>query len=104
MPAQIFYVGSRDKNDNRNGYVPSRFYAIRGHPVVDPMPGGSQAAFIYLEASDRYRTDGKIANPNNYLIVPDKFSEQRPGITPTGFLKLKRSPTSAPVWRKRGWV
>jgi hypothetical protein len=50
---------------------------IRGQPVVDPMPGGSQAAFIYPEASDRYRTDGKIANPNNYLIVPDKFSEQQ---------------------------
>jgi hypothetical protein len=77
MSAQVFYVGSRDKNNNRNGYVASRFYTLNGQPVVDPTPGGSQDAPIYSDPSGRYRTNGIVANPNNYLIVPEKFTDRR---------------------------
>lgn len=78
MSDRVFYVGSADKTSGKlNGYVPSQFLIINGQPVVDPTPGGSQKPYIYTDTSDRYKIDGRIANPNNYLIVPEKFNEQR---------------------------
>lgn len=75
---RVFYVGSADRASAKlNGYVRSQFLAINGQPVVDPTPGGSQKPYIYQDPSDRYKIDGRIANPNNYLIVPEKFNEQR---------------------------
>ena len=78
MSDRVFYVGSADRTSGKfNGYVPSQFLMINGQPVVDPTPRGSQRPYIYGDASDRYKVDGRIANPNNYLIVPEKFNEQR---------------------------
>jgi hypothetical protein len=79
MPDQTFYVGAQDKNDRAKvtGYVPARFLIRRGRYVMDPMPGGSQGAFLYSDASGSNKTNGKIANPFNYLIVPNIHSEQK---------------------------
>jgi hypothetical protein len=76
MPDKVFYVGS-EKDKKLTGYVRSRFLTVNDQPVVDATPGGSQRAYVYAVASDRYKTDGKIANPNNYLVVPENFNEQR---------------------------
>jgi len=79
MSDRIFYVGAHAQNDNKKitGYVPAKFLTIDGKPVVDPTAGGSQDAYIYADGSDRYKTKGRIANPNNYLIVPANYTEQQ---------------------------
>ena len=76
MSDQVFYVGST-KNRQLTGYVPAKFLTINGKPVVDPTPGGSQRTYIYADGSDKYKTMGAIANPNNYLIVPANYTEQQ---------------------------
>ena len=79
MSDRVFYVGARPQNDEKRitGYVPAKFLTLNGKPVVDPTPGGSQNAYIYADGSDRYKTRGEIANPNNYLIVPANYTEQQ---------------------------
>src|SRR5437868_394359 len=32
---------------------------------------------VYADGSDKYKTRGEIANPNNYLILPDIYTEQQ---------------------------
>jgi hypothetical protein len=76
MSDRIFYVGS-EKDRKFTGYVPAKFITLNGQPVVDPTPGGSQNAYIYADGSDKYKTRGEIANPNNYLIVPANYTEQQ---------------------------
>ena len=44
--------------------------------VVDPIPGASQNANLYSDSLGNNQTDGKIANPNNYVVVPANHSEQ----------------------------
>jgi len=77
MSEQLFYVGSLDKNGRFAGYVPAKFLTRDGKPVADSKPGGCQQTYIYADPSDRYKATGKIANPNNYLIVPANYTEQQ---------------------------
>jgi hypothetical protein len=79
MSDRIFYVGARPQSDKKGitGYVAAKFLTLNGKPVTDPTPGGSQIAFIYADDSDKYKTPGEIANPNNYLIVPANYTEQK---------------------------
>ena len=79
MSDRVFYVGARPRNDEKKitGYVPAKFLTLNGKSVVDPTPGGSQIGYIYADGSDRYKTRGEIANPNNYLIVPANYTEQQ---------------------------
>jgi hypothetical protein len=76
MSDRVFYVGAQDKESNVTGYVPAKFLTLNGKPVVDPAPGGSQVGYIYADGSDKYKTRGEAANPNNYLIVPANYTEQ----------------------------
>src|SRR5215472_11180645 len=48
-----------------------------GAYVTDPMPGGSQRADLHSDRWGSNQTAGKVANPNNYLIVPANYSEQQ---------------------------
>jgi hypothetical protein len=76
MTDQIFYVGS--KNDRGlTGYVPAKFLMRNGRYVMDPMPGGSQNAYLYSDRWGNNQTAGGTANPNNYLMVPGNYSEQQ---------------------------
>ncbi len=79
MPDQVFYVGATPQSGENiiTGYVSAKFLTVNGKPIVDPVPGGSQNAHIYADASDKYKTRGAIANPNNYLIVPANYAEQQ---------------------------
>jgi hypothetical protein len=79
MPGQMFYVGAQDRNDRTKftGFVPAKFLVRGGRYVMDPMPGGSQNSFLYSDALGSDKTIGKIANPFNYLIVPDSHTEQK---------------------------
>lgn len=79
MSVRVFYVGANLQNDEKTitGYVPAKFLTLNGEPVVDPVPGGSQKTNIYADGSDKYKTSGAIANPNNYLIVPANYTEQQ---------------------------
>ncbi|CCE04113.1 hypothetical protein BRAS3843_100007 [Bradyrhizobium sp. STM 3843] len=71
-----FYVGS-EKEKTFTGYVPAKFLIRNGAYVVDPTPGGSQNAYLYSDAQGSYKTDGRRANPNNYLIVPANYDEDQ---------------------------
>ena len=73
MPDFRFYAAAQDPSDNGriNGYVPSKFLQRNGIYVVDPVPGASQKAYLYSDANGSNKTDGSIANPNNYIVVPD---------------------------------
>lgn len=77
MPDRMFYVRAQDKEGQPTDYVGAKFVMLGGKPVVDPTPGGSQNAYIYADGSDKYKIPGKVANPNNYLIVPDIYTEQK---------------------------
>jgi hypothetical protein len=76
MSDRVFYVGSA-KDRQLTGYVPAKFLTINGKPVVDPTPGGSQKTYIYADGSDKFKTSGEIANPNNYLVVPANYTEEQ---------------------------
>src|SRR6266581_4582417 len=80
LPDQVFYAAAQDPNvRNRvqiNGYVPSKFLMRNGTYVVDPVPGASQEPYLYSDSLGSNKTNGKIANPNNYIIVPANHSEQ----------------------------
>jgi hypothetical protein len=73
---RIFYAAARDPTVKGsvkvNGYVPSKFLMRNGAYIADPVPGASQKAFLFSDSSGNNKTDGRIANPNNYLIVPCK--------------------------------
>ena len=75
MSDQIFYVGAMGDKKKTTGYVPAKFLTIDGQPVVDPMPAGSQNAYIYSDDQGGTKTRGAFANPNNFLIVPSNYSE-----------------------------
>jgi len=76
MPDRIFYVGS-ERDHKFKGYVPAKFLMRNGAYVMDPMPGGSQRAFLYSDSLGSDKTNGSVANPNNYLIVPADYDEQQ---------------------------
>jgi hypothetical protein len=74
---RIFYAAAEDqKTHGITGYVPSKFLIRNGAYVVDPIPGGSQKANLYSDGQGSDQTDGRIANPNNYVVVPANYSEQ----------------------------
>ncbi len=75
MPDETFYVGAVDKNKNFSGFVPARFLTIRDCPIVDPIPGGSHDFYVYADDRGNGKTHAKIANPNNYVVVPGNFTE-----------------------------
>jgi hypothetical protein len=84
MSDRVFYVAAQSRHEQDangkkriTGYVPAKFLTLNGKPVVDPTQGGSQNAYIYADGSDKYKTRGEIANPNNYLIVPEIYTEQQ---------------------------
>jgi hypothetical protein len=77
MSDRIFYVGAQDDNDPLTGYVPAKFLMRNGMYVKDPTPGGSQGSFLYSDGLGRNKTDGSVANPHNYLIVPANYTEQQ---------------------------
>jgi hypothetical protein len=79
MSDRVFYVGAQtqEKPPRFSGFVPAKFLTLNGKPVVDPAPGGSQVGYIYADGSDKYKTRGEIANPNNYLIVPANYTEEQ---------------------------
>jgi hypothetical protein len=80
MSDRIFYVAAQAQGKDRTeitGYVPAKFLTLNGKPVVDPTRGGSQKAFIYADGSEKHKTRGEIANPNNYLIVPANYTERQ---------------------------
>jgi hypothetical protein len=76
MADRLFYVGARDDSNALTGLVPAKFLTVDGKPVADPTPGGSQKAYIYYDFSSNGKMDGRLANPNNYLIVPANYTEQ----------------------------
>jgi len=75
MADPIFYVGSEDKKFT--SFVPAKFLMRNGSYVTDPTPGGSQNAYLYSNIRGGNKTDGRTANPNNYLIVPANYSERQ---------------------------
>lgn len=79
MSDQIFYVGAQDRKNREKvtGFVPAKFLMRRGRYVMDPMLGGSQEAFLYSDAVGNDKTNGRTANPYNYLIVPDVHTERK---------------------------
>ncbi len=77
MSDRIFYVGAQDDKNPLTGYVPAKFLMRNGMYVMDPTPGGSQRAYLYSDASGGNKSIGSIANPNNYLIVPENYTEQK---------------------------
>lgn len=76
MADRLFYVGAQDDSNALTGLVPAKFLTVDGKPVVDPAPGGSQKAYIYYDPSSNGKMDGRLANPNNYLIAPANYTEQ----------------------------
>lgn len=76
MPEKIFYVGAVDGNNKATAFVPARFLTSNGQPVVDPIPHGSQDSFFYSDNHGRDKTHARIANPNNYIVVPGNFTEE----------------------------
>jgi hypothetical protein len=75
---RIFYTAAVHQKDPHpiTGYVPSKFLMRDGAYVTDPMPGASQRFNLYSDSLGNNQTDGKIANPNNYVIVPENRSEE----------------------------
>jgi hypothetical protein len=80
LPDPIFYAAAQDPRVKSGikitGYVPSKFLMRNGAYVTDPIPGASQNAYLYSDSSGQNKTDGTIANPNNYIVVPASYSEQ----------------------------
>jgi len=78
LPDRIFYAAATHQTPPHpiTGYVPSKFLMRNGAYAVDPIPGASQNANLYSDGSGNNQTDGKIANPNNYIVVPANHSEQ----------------------------
>lgn len=78
LPDRVFYAAAthRDDKEKITGYVPSKFLVRNGMYVVDPVPGASQKANLYSDGSGNNQTDGKVANPNNYIVVPANYTEQ----------------------------
>jgi hypothetical protein len=73
----IFYAAAEDRDTHQiTGYVASKFLMRNGAYVTDPIPGASQLANLYSDGLGNNQTDGKIANPNNYIVVPADHSEQ----------------------------
>jgi hypothetical protein len=77
MSDRIFYVGAEDNNNPLTGYVPAKFLVRNGMYVMDPTPGGSQKSYLYSDGLGNNKTDGSVANPNNYLIVPANYTERQ---------------------------
>jgi hypothetical protein len=77
LPDPIFYAAAEDPDTHQlTGYVPSKFLTRNGAYVMDPIPGASQNANLYSDGAGNNQTDGKIANPNNYIVVPANHSEE----------------------------
>jgi hypothetical protein len=94
VPDRIFYTAATDKDnkDKITGYVPSKFLVRNGAYVVDPVPGASQNANLYSDSAGNNQTDGKIANPNNYVVVPANYTEQSARDAAAALEKFNRLP------------
>jgi hypothetical protein len=69
-----FTVGGENKDKvvtNRSIAAKFLINPATGEPVQDPVPGGSQENHIYING---IATPGNIANPDNWLIVPENYS------------------------------
>lgn len=78
MPDRIFYAAAEDQDTHKiTGYVPSKFLMRNGAYVIDPVPGASQNANLYSDSLGSNQTDGRIANPNNYIVMPANYDEQQ---------------------------
>src|SRR5947209_6116300 len=93
MTDRIFYAAAEDLRNPGSaritGYVPSKFLVRNGAYVVDPLPGASQNANLYSDSQGNNKTDGKIANPNNYVVVPANYSEQQAKDFATGLASAR---------------
>lgn len=78
MADPIFYAAAIDQKEPHpiTGYVPSKFLMRNGAYVVDPISGASQGAYLYSDGTGGNKTNGKIANPNNYIVVPENHNEE----------------------------
>ncbi len=73
-PTSTFTVGGENKDKvvtNRSIAAKFPINPTTGEPVQDPVPGGSQEDHIYING---IATPGNIANPDNWLIVPDNYN------------------------------
>ncbi|QPF93768.1 hypothetical protein [Bradyrhizobium commune] len=80
MAERTFYAGAIRNEKGRDivaGFAPAKFLMRDGAYVVDPIPGGSQGFALYSDDRGNNRTEGRIANPNNYLMVPANYDEQK---------------------------
>lgn len=77
MAEPIFYAGATTLDNRVAGFAPAKFLIRDGAYVVDTTPGGSQGHALYSDNRGSNRTEGKIANPNNYLIVPAYHDEKK---------------------------
>jgi hypothetical protein len=68
-------VGALNSSKAVNAYIPATFLTINGQPAVDPLPAGSQQDRIYSDASGDNPVSGAAAKPNNYIIVPENYSQ-----------------------------
>ncbi len=76
MADRVFYVEAQDEN-GLAGYVPAKFLVRNGAYVMNPTPAGSQQSFVYSDARGNGQTKGVAANPNNYLMVPVNYTEDK---------------------------
>lgn len=76
MPDRVFYVEAKDDNGVA-GYVPAKFLIRNGAYVMNPTLGGSQQSFVYSDALGNGQTKGSVANPDNYLIVPENYTDRQ---------------------------
>ena len=67
-----FSVGGLDSNSKVVAKIPAKFLLdINGDPIVNPIAASAQAWNLYFDGTS---VDGSIANPNNYIIVPETYS------------------------------
>ena len=74
MPDRRFYVKA---SNGTTSYVPAQYLMRNGAYVMNPTPGGSQGQPVYSDSSGSDETDGKLANPYNYLIAPADYTEPK---------------------------
>ena len=88
MSDSKFYVAAVDGNRLVTKYVPAKFLTRNGAYVTDPTPGGSQRTDFYSGPAGSDLTNGTVANPNNYLVVPANYSEEKARDFAAGIAKM----------------
>ena len=92
MSDERFHVGAVDQHNKPSGFVAAKFLTINGQPVVDPISHGSQDFFMYSDDRGSDKTHARIANPNNYIVVPENFTEEHAKEYANGVTKLQDAP------------